>query len=80
MYTKMLYQKPNLHSGTGYYTTELSVVAYVVSTFCKLILFALRKTFVFVRFEVSTAVNMTNGVFWDVTPRGSCKNRRFGGT
>jgi hypothetical protein len=21
-----------------------------------------------------------NGVFWDVTPRGSCKNRRFGGT
>jgi predicted AAA+ superfamily ATPase len=23
---------------------------------------------------------MKNGVFWDVTPRGSCKNRRFGGT
>jgi hypothetical protein len=22
---------------------------------------------------------MTNGVFWDVTPCGSCKNRRFGG-
>jgi hypothetical protein len=22
----------------------------------------------------------TNGVFWDVTPCGSCKNRRFGGT
>jgi hypothetical protein len=22
---------------------------------------------------------MKNGVFWDVTPRGSCKNRRFGG-
>jgi hypothetical protein len=21
---------------------------------------------------------MKNGVFWDVTPRGSCKNRRFG--
>jgi hypothetical protein len=21
-----------------------------------------------------------NGVFWDVTPCGSCKNRRFGGT
>jgi hypothetical protein len=21
----------------------------------------------------------TNGVFWDVTPCGSCKNRRFGG-
>jgi hypothetical protein len=23
---------------------------------------------------------MKNGVFWDVTPYGSCKNRRFGGT
>jgi hypothetical protein len=23
---------------------------------------------------------MKNGVFWVVTPRGSCKNRRFGGT
>jgi hypothetical protein len=33
-----------------------------------------------VRFAVFTAVTMKNGVFWDVTPRGSCKNRRFGGT
>jgi hypothetical protein len=23
---------------------------------------------------------MKNGVFWDVTPCASCKNRRFGGT
>jgi hypothetical protein len=23
---------------------------------------------------------MKNGVFWDVTPCGSCKNRRFRGT
>jgi hypothetical protein len=23
---------------------------------------------------------MKNAVFWDVTPSGSCKNRRFGGT
>jgi hypothetical protein len=23
---------------------------------------------------------MKNSVFWDVTPRGSCKKRRFGGT
>jgi hypothetical protein len=30
-----------------------------------------------VRFEVFTAVTMMNGVFWDVTPCGSCKNRRF---
>jgi hypothetical protein len=34
----------------------------------------------YVRFEVSTAVAMKNGVFWYVTPCGSCKNRRFGGT
>jgi hypothetical protein len=33
-----------------------------------------------VRFEVLTAVTMKNGVFWDITPRVSCKNRRFGGT
>jgi hypothetical protein len=34
----------------------------------------------FVRFEVFTAVTMKNGVFWDVTPCGSCENRRFGRT
>jgi hypothetical protein len=33
-----------------------------------------------VRFEVFTAVNMKNGVFWDVTQWDSCKNRRFRGT
>jgi hypothetical protein len=33
-----------------------------------------------VRFEVFTAVTMKNGVFWVVTPCGSCKNLRFGGT
>jgi hypothetical protein len=32
-----------------------------------------------VRFEVFTAVTMKNGVFLDVTPCGSCKNRYFGG-
>jgi hypothetical protein len=26
------------------------------------------------------AVTMKNPVFWDVKPRDSCKNRRFGGT
>jgi hypothetical protein len=30
--------------------------------------------------EVFTAVTMKNGVFWDVTPCGSCKNQRFGGS
>jgi hypothetical protein len=34
----------------------------------------------YLRFEVFTAVTMKNGVFWGVTPCGSCKNRRFGGT
>jgi hypothetical protein len=33
----------------------------------------------FVRYEVFTAVTIKNGVFWDVAPCGSCKNRRFGG-
>jgi hypothetical protein len=32
-----------------------------------------------VRFEVFTVVTMKNSVFWDVTPCGSCKNRRFEG-
>jgi hypothetical protein len=32
-----------------------------------------------VRLEVFAAVTMNNGVFWDVTTCGSCKNRRFGG-
>jgi hypothetical protein len=33
-----------------------------------------------VRFEVSTAVTMKNGVFWDVMQCASSKNRRFRGT
>jgi hypothetical protein len=37
----------------------------------------LKNAFTSLRFEVFMAVN---GVFWDVTPCGSCKNRRFGGT
>jgi hypothetical protein len=32
------------------------------------------------RFEIFTAMAMKNTVFWDVTTRGSCKNRSFGGT
>jgi hypothetical protein len=32
------------------------------------------------RLEVFMAVTMKNGVFWVVTPCGSCKNWRFGGT
>jgi hypothetical protein len=33
-----------------------------------------------VRFEAFTAVTMKSGVFWDVMPCGSCKNRRVGET
>jgi hypothetical protein len=33
------------------------------------------------RFEVFTAVNMKNAVFWDVAPCGYCElSQRFGGT
>jgi hypothetical protein len=38
------------------------------------------KSYIYVRFEVFTAVTMKNGIFWDVTLCDSCKNRRFGGT
>jgi hypothetical protein len=34
----------------------------------------------YVRFEVFTAVAMKNGVFWNITPCGSCRHRHFGGT
>jgi hypothetical protein len=30
------------------------------------------------RFEVFKTVTMKNDVFWNVTPCGSCNNRRFG--
>jgi hypothetical protein len=30
--------------------------------------------------ELQTNKTKKNGVFWVVTPCGSCKNRRFGGT
>jgi hypothetical protein len=33
---------------------------------------------IFLRFEVFTAATMKSVIFWDVTPCGSYKNRRFG--
>jgi hypothetical protein len=30
--------------------------------------------------EQETCYTVKNFVFWDVTPRGSCNNRPFGGT
>jgi hypothetical protein len=44
------------------------------------VLFTCRLKDHFARFEVFTVVTMKNAAFWDVTPCGSCKNRRFGGT
>jgi hypothetical protein len=38
------------------------------------------KSSVVLIFEVFMAVTMMNDIFWDVTPCGSCKSRRFGGT
>jgi hypothetical protein len=43
-------------------------------------LYANESNMISVTFEVFTAVTMKNGVFWNVTPFGSCKNRLFGGT
>jgi hypothetical protein len=36
--------------------------------------------YTYVRFEVSTAVTMMILIFWEMTPCGSYKNRRFGGS
>jgi hypothetical protein len=40
----------------------------------------LEDTILHLRFKVFTVVTMKNGVFWDVTPCGSRKNRRIGGS
>jgi hypothetical protein len=39
-----------------------------------------KKIGLYIRFKVITALTMKKVVFWDATPCGSCKNRRFGGT
>jgi hypothetical protein len=33
-----------------------------------------------IKYAIIKSTDMKNGVFWVVTPCGSCKNRRFGGT
>jgi hypothetical protein len=40
----------------------------------------LLNTIFYLRFELLTGMTVKNGVSWDVTPCGSCKNRRFEGT
>jgi hypothetical protein len=54
-----------LHTTTNF--TSSSVLLKVVSS-------VLRNAF------MSAGISLKNGVFWDVTPCGSYKNRRFGGT
>jgi hypothetical protein len=34
----------------------------------------------YVKFDVFTAVTVKNANSWELTPCGSCKNQRFGGT
>jgi hypothetical protein len=36
--------------------------------------------FLYIEFEVFTAVTMKNAVFWNAAPYRSCVNLRFGGT
>jgi hypothetical protein len=36
-------------------------------------------TWIFHLYTLQSTVLVKNGVFWDVTPCGSCKNRSFGG-
>jgi hypothetical protein len=43
-------------------------------------IFCVKNKVVNLRFEVFVEVTMMSAVFLDVTPCGSCKNRRFGGT
>jgi hypothetical protein len=53
-------------------------------TYSKLHNVGTQKTLPFIQYEhmiskILTIYDMKNGVLWDVTPCGSCKNRRFGG-
>jgi hypothetical protein len=59
----------------GIKSQKTSIIDIAVRAFRKTVFFD-RNT----RFEVFTAVTMKNGVFWNITPCGSFKNRRFGGT
>jgi hypothetical protein len=68
----------------GYSVSETSVYIELTDSSEKYILWkrllSCKQRILIVRFEIFTAVTMKNGVLRDVTPCGSCKNRRFGGT
>jgi hypothetical protein len=60
-----------------------SILKYFVSAKMMMDVITMTATMIiiifFVRLEVFTAVTMKNGIFWEFTPCGSCKNRRFAG-
>jgi hypothetical protein len=62
------------------YTSSRVNQQYELECLLALLLYrSLKKEKEYVRFDVFMVVTMTNTVFWDVTPCGSYKNRRFGG-
>jgi hypothetical protein len=66
-----------LHAGSGTKTSGRIFVNFVIGEKCKICRLFPNKGetwHTYVRFEVFTAVTMKKGVFWDVTPCGSCKN------
>jgi hypothetical protein len=63
---------------TRWRVTEFPKITSRNSRLAQGIVMKIKKTvFYYVGFDVFTAVNMKNAVFWDVAPVGSCKNRRF---
>jgi hypothetical protein len=76
--------QPGLYTRTKKRVHKVVIVTRLIFPFnCRKNLLIYRKRWIdtiCVRFEVFPALTIKNGVFWDVTPHGSCKNRRFGGT
>jgi hypothetical protein len=44
------------------------------------LIFLIKLNSAYIIFEIIMAVTMKTGIVWDITPCGSCKNRKFGGT
>jgi hypothetical protein len=71
----------NILKSANLYSEQAAILARVIHVMILQVRSETHKKFNnLLRFEVYTAVTMKNGVFWDVTPCGSCENRRFGGT
>jgi hypothetical protein len=80
------YRSPvQLHTQTELSPAKLSLVPKELEHATKLKEFGCAAYFKNVKqnidaFSSDRQTLMKNGVFWDVTPCGSCKNRRFEGT